>query len=147
MDWSTCQNSRNNSESIELSMSCWSKTLSQVWSLTTYVETADVLTQTTLSRCQSKQTLCAEYHQSFKRRIKHIVNTVTNYLVTTFTFTQNAIQETVKSVQTQSLKCVGTVCLIQDFVNVGILHTQKANVNLVKCTNTDNKKGRDYVAG
>jgi hypothetical protein len=146
MDWSTCQNSKNNSEFIELSMSCWSKTLSQVWSLTTYVETADVLTQTTLSRCQSKQTLCAEYHQSFKRRIKRIVNTVTNYLVTTFTFTQNAIQETVKSVQTQSLRCAGTGCLTRDFVNVGTLRTQKANVSLATCMTTGNKRGEHYVA-
>jgi hypothetical protein len=147
MAWSICRNSRNNSECIELSMNYWSKRLSQVWSLTTYAETANALTQTTLNRCQSKQTRCAEYRQSFKRRIKPIVNTVTNYSVRTFIFTQNAIQETAKSVQTQSLRCAGTGCLTRDFVNVGTLHTQKANVSLATCMTTGNKRGEHYVAG
>ena len=127
-------------------MSCSSKRLSQVWSLTTYAETANALTQTTLNRYQSKQILCAEYRQSFKRRIKPIVNTVMNYLATIFIFTQNAIQETAKSVQTSSPKCVGTVCSILDFVNVGTLRMQKANVSLAICTTTENKRGKDYVA-
>ena len=144
MAWSTYQNSKNNSEFIELFMSCLSKRLNQVWSLTTYAETANALTQTTLNRYQSKQIPCAEYRQSFKKRIKPIVNTVMNYSVRTFTFTQNAIQETVKSVQTQSLRCVGTGCLIRDFVNVGTLRMQKANVNLVTCTTIENQRGGSY---
>jgi len=141
MAWSTCQNSKSNSEFIELFMRCLSKRLSQVWSLTTYAETANALTPTILNRCQSKQIPCEEYRQSFKKRIKPIVNTVTNYSVRTFIFTQNAIQETVKSVQTQSLRCVGTGCLIRDFVNVAIRRMQKVNVILAICTTTENQRG------
>jgi len=144
MAWSTCQNSKNNSEFIELFMSCLSKRLSQVWSLTTYAETANALTPTILNRCQSKQIPYEEHRQSFKKRIKPIVNTVTNYSVRTFTFTQNAIQETVKSVQTQSLRCVGTGCSIRDFVNVGTLRMQKENVSLVTCTTIENQRGGNY---
>ena len=144
MAWSTCQNSKNNSEFIELFMSCLSKRLSQVWSLIIYAETANALTPTILNRYQSKQIPCEEYRQSFKKRIKPIVNTVMNYSVRTFTFIQNAIQETAKSVQTQSLRCVGMGCLIRDFVNVAIRRMQKGNVSLVTCTTTENQRGGSY---
>jgi len=144
MAWSIYRNSKNNSECIESFMNYWSKRLNQVWSLTTYAETANALTQTTLNRYQSKQIPCVEYRQSFKRRIKLIANTVMNYLETIFTFTRNAIRETAGSVQTQSLKCVGMVCLILDFVNVEIRHMQKENVSLAICTTTENQRGGSY---
>jgi tRNA(His) 5'-end guanylyltransferase len=127
-------------------MSCWSKRLNQVWSLTTCAEIASALTQTTLNKYQSKQILCAVYLQSFKRRIKRIVNTVMSYLATIFIFTQNAIQETAKSVQISSRKCVGMGCSILDFANVGTPRMQKANVSLAICAITENKRGKDYVA-
>lgn len=127
-------------------MNYWSKRLSRVWSLTTYAEIANASTRTTLNKSQSKQTPCVEYLQLFKKRIKNIVNTVMNYLVTIFTFTQNVIREIVKSVQTQSLKCAEMACLILDFVNVGTRRMQKASVSLAICTTTENKRGKDYVA-
>lgn len=125
-------------------MNYWSKRLSRVWLLTTCVEIANASTQITLNKSQSKQTPCVEYLQLFKKRIKHIVNTVMNYLVTIFTFTQNVIQEIVKSVQTQSLKCAEMACSILDFVNVGTPHMQKVNANPVICTNIENQKGGRY---
>jgi hypothetical protein len=125
-------------------MSCWSKKLRQDWSLTTYAEIANASTPTTLNKCQSKQTLCVEYLQLFIKRIKHIVNTVMNYLVTIFIFTQNVLLETAKSVQTQSLKCAGMACSILDFVNVATPHMQKVNANPVICTNIENQRGVKY---
>lgn len=142
--WFICQNSRNNSECIESSMSYWSKRLSQVWLLTTCAETVNASTQTILSKCQSKQILCAGYLQSFKRRIKLIANTVMNCLGTIFIFTQNAIRETAKSVQTLSRKCVEMVCLVRDFVNVGTRRMQKASVSLAICRTTENQRGGSY---
>jgi hypothetical protein len=142
--WFICRNSRNNSEYIESSMNYWSKRLNRVWSLTTCAEIADASTQTILSKYQLKQILCAGHLQSFKRRIKLIVNTVMNCLGTIFIFTQNAIRGTVESVQTQSHKCVEMVCLVRDFVNVGIRRMQKGNVSLAICRTIENQRGGSY---
>lgn len=146
MEWSMFQAQKNNSECIVLSMNCLLNKSKQDWSLTTFAEIANALIQTTLNKYQLKQILLEGYHQSFKKRIKLIVNTGMNYLVRIFTSTQNEIRETVKNVQTLNLKCAEMGCLILDFANVEIPRMPKVNANLVICTNTDNKRGRDYVA-